>query len=145
MKRMFSLLIVMAIVLSAGGVAALAQPITDDVSPYYTNASLASASATVNDTGLISVDVRCYGKSGTSMIEATTYLEYKTGWSWARIANGQPNHQWEVSQESSALRENYTYQLQASGTYRATTVFKVTTNGVTETIVVHSEEVSRST
>ena len=144
MKRLISVLLVFVMIVGVCGVSALAVSDVESVVPCYTNVHTAHVTAQIDDNGNLSIKPYCYALYGTTMIEATTYLEFQTGWTWTRISNGQPNSQWESSTTSVYFSETYTYQLQMTGTFRVTTAFKVTRNGSSEIIIVHSEEFSRS-
>lgn len=144
MKGLISVLLVFVMIVGVCGVSALAVSDVESAVPYYTNAQTARVTAQIDDNGNLSIKPYCYALYGTTMIEATTYLEFQTGWTWVRIANGQPDNQWESSATSLYFSETYKYQIQMSGTFRATTIFDVTRNGNTETITVHSEEFSYS-
>lgn len=140
MKRLISVLLVFVMVVGTCGVSALAASDVESVVPYYTNARTARVTAQIASDGTITALPYCYALSGTTLIEATTYLEFQTGWTWTHISNGQPNGQWESSTTALIFSETYTYQLQMSGTFRVTTVFEVTRNGNSEIIIVHSDE-----
>lgn len=139
MKRVFSFFLVFGLVF--GMCVHAAAHNTEDISPYYTNVSSASVGVEIDESGLITVKPQCVGVSGTTSIAATTYLEIKTGTLWTRISNGQPDSQWVGSTALRVFSQTYEFQLQASGTYRATTVFVVIRNGNSETIIVHSDEI----
>lgn len=144
MKRLFSILLVFVMIAGACGVSASAVSDVESAVPYYANAQSASVTAELDSEGILTVRPYCFALFGTTIIESTTYLEFQTGWTWTRISNGQPNNQWEDSTTALIFSETYTYNLQMSGTFRATTIFDVTRNGKTETITVHSEEFSYS-
>ena len=144
MKRLISVLLVFVMVVGTCGVSALATSDVESVVPYYTNARAARVTAQIASDGTITALPYCYALSGATLIEATTYLEFQTGWTWARISNGQPNNEWESSTTALIFSETYTYQLNMYGTFRVTTAFKVTRNGSSEIIIVHSEEFSYS-
>lgn len=144
MKRLISIILVFVMIVGVCGVSALAVSDDESAVPYYTNARTARVTVQIASDGTITAWPYCYALSGTTLIEATTYLEFQTGWTWTHISNGQPNNKWESSTTALIFSETYTYQLQMSGTFRVTTAFKVTRNGSSEIIIVHSDEFYRS-
>lgn len=140
MKKIISVFLFLGMIAAMCSFPTLATNVDTEISPYYSNAFYANVDLSISDAGYTEVSSRCYGYDGTTKIEATTYLEFQTGWTWTQISNGQPDHQWTGSSTSTYFSETYTYQLQMSGNFRATTSFKVTRNGTSEVIVVHSEE-----
>ena len=105
----------------------------------YANAS--SASVSLNNSSSASIIAKCIGKTGTTGISATVYLQRKNGSSWVPATiNGSSSISFTGT---SSVDRTFTTSVTA-GTYRAKAVYRVTCNGSTETITVYSSSVTFS-
>ena len=136
MKKFICILLVLVSTFALALPAFAAQPET--AVPYYTNASTATVTLTIDNDGVATVKVYCLGKAGTSAIQVTYYLDKQVGSSWSRVNIGTTNNQWTASSSSRMLSQTETVQLSSSGTYRATAIFEVTIS-TTETITITDE------
>ncbi len=83
----------------------------------------------------------CEGKTGTTGISATVYLQRKNGSSWVPATiNGASS----ISFTGTSSVDRTFNTSVTAGTYRAKAVYKVTCNGSTETITVYSSSVTFS-
>ena len=115
-------------------------PIQGEDIEEYVNTKSAGATLSINTSGTVTVDIACYGFSGTTHISSTTYLEKQSGSSWVRVSfNGMS--QINDGASASYLSRTYTTTV-GSGTYRATAIFTVTRGGVDETVTVYSNTVT---
>ena len=91
-KRLFCFLIAVILVITASTSAFAASP----NETKYNNTVMASSSASISDSGLLTVVNQFQGIRGkTTKGEITTYVEKKTlGFFWTRVDIGQPNNQW---------------------------------------------------
>lgn len=124
MKKIFCLLLTLVTLFALSVPAFAAQPET--AVPYYTNATRATATLSISNSGTATIGLLCIGKSGTRSIVATYYLEKKNGSSWSRVDIDEPNDQWVDSSSSSTFNKTRTIQLQSTGEYRLSVNYVVT-------------------
>ena len=97
----------------------------------YNNTVMASSSASISDSGLLTVVNQFQGIKGkTTKGEITTYVEKKTlGFFWTRVDIGQPNNQWYDVIYNYLYDGIHTFQLKNHGTYRITVVYVISGSG----------------
>ena len=103
----------------------------------YNNTVMASSSASISDSGLLTVVNQFQGIKGkTTKGEITTYVEKKTlGFFWTRVDIGQPNNQWYYVIYNYLYDGVHIFQLKNHGTYRITVVYVISgTGGEADTI-----------
>ncbi len=106
----------------------------------YVNASSADVSVKGTKASTM-IRATCEGKTGTTGISATVYLQRKNGSSWVPATiNGASS----ISFTGTSSVDRTFNTSVTAGTYRAKAVYKVTCNGSTETITVYSSSVTFS-
>jgi hypothetical protein len=138
MRKAASLILALALCISAFVIPVSAKDEVDIISPRYTNAHNPDVNLTIDSNGLATVKSSCQGVSGTTSIRGITYLQRKVGDSWIRVDIPGALDQWESSVSGRIYSVTKTHQLTIPGTYRAVTIFTVTA-GSTETVTVTSE------
>lgn len=137
MKKILTLILVLAATLSCLSAPATAQVPDDLIMPYYVYTIDADVTLTINSSGKATVTATCLGVSGVTWIRATTHLEKKVNgvWQWVDLANLESD-QWDTSISSRDFSVTKTHQCTSRGTYRAVTVFIVKTASSSETFTV---------
>ncbi len=117
-----------------------------EITPYYNNTSNDQNSASVSESGVLSILNRHRGIEGTtSKVVITTYVEKKIlGLFWSRVDIGQPDNQWVDTTYNINYSKTYTHQLTSTGTYRVTTIFIVSGTGGADDEIVRTSEVTYS-
>lgn len=123
MKKVFSFILILSIFFSLANSASAALPET--VSPNYVNADYTSLQFVVDDDGIATIVVDCDGRSTTTGIDVTVYLERRIagGWIWVNIDTG--TNTWEFSTSNNYFWEEIKYKILTYGEYRATAIFTV--------------------
>ena len=136
-RSLFCFLSAVILVITASTSAFAASPIETQ----FNNTVSARSSVSISDSGLLTVSNKYQGIRGTTTKgEITTYIEKKTmGLFWKRVDIGQPNNQWYDVVYDYMYIGNYTFQLQAHGTYRITVIYVISGTGgdpdtITQTI-----------
>lgn len=126
---------IIAVVLTIAVFWAVATP-AYAVEPRYTNASSATVTFTISDSGVAKVLVRMTGSSSLSKSSVCTYIEKKVGSTWTRVNIGTTNNEWDYTTTSTTIVKTYTSQLSSTGEYRAVcemTLTESTTETITQT------------
>lgn len=131
MKKAISIVLVVLSIVSIFGITAAA------VEPRWNNTATANVSLSINSSGKATVAFNCTGKTGkTTGITAETKLERKWGIFWLDVDGAE----WTDTTTNIYLSTSHTFQLNKTGTYRATTKFTVSgTGGSDDSITVTSE------
>jgi len=128
-KKILSFLFV-AVVLSMLVVPVAAESNIGDNLQYHNTVS-ANSSASVSNSGLLTVSNRYQGLPGTTTRgEIKTYIEKKIlGLFWIRVNIDQPNNEWHDVVYDYLYAGNHTFQLTSTGTYRITVVYTIYGSG----------------
>ena len=143
MKKWVSVLLAFVIVASMATMAWADEEYPEPDTPLdeYANAYSATVSLSKQGSKSASISLLCSGKTGTTSITATVYLQKQSGSSWVNSTiNGNASY---YTSGTNYLNASVTTSVTA-GTYRAKAVYKVTCNGSTETITVYSSSVTFS-
>ena len=139
MKKLLALFLALSLLIcSVPFVSALDEQTPAPTEPIdeYQNVSMAHVYLSIASDGTATIDIECYGYSGTSHISSTTYLERRNGSFWTRV---KIDGAYQVTAEANASFLVDTYDTTVDhGSYRATAVFTVTRGGVDETVTLHS-------
>lgn len=123
MKKAISIILVLSIFVSMSTSASAALPGT--VTPNYVNADYASLQFSVDDDGVATIVVDCFGRSTTTGIDVTVYLERRIAGGWIRVNIDTGTNTWVRSVTGHSLLEEITYRILTYGEYRVTAVFTV--------------------
>ena len=123
MKKVLSFILILSIFFSMATSASAALPET--VSPNYVNADYTILRFAIDDNGLATIVVDCEGRSTTTGIDVTVYMERRIagGWVWVNIGTG--NNRWEFSITGNSFWEEINYTILDHGEYRVTAIFTV--------------------
>lgn len=128
MKKMIAYILALAALFTLSQPALAARPIS--VGPQYINARQAEVDMVINSSGVATATVICYGNTGLTKANVTTYIEKLVGGSWVRVNIGETNNAWQYTTTSQNFSKTYTAQLSSSGTYRAVAEFTLTASAV---------------
>ncbi len=141
MKKLIALLLTLTMVVSVLPLAFADEepPAPDPEAPEYSNAEAATVGLAKIASYTAKISLSCTGKSGTTSISALAYLERWSGSSWQRaLINGASTV---YASGVNSINTSFTTGV-SSGKYRATAVYTVIRNGVSETITVRSTYVT---
>ena len=103
----------------------------------YNSGAYAYTQSDINSDGVLQVTLIARGEKGiTTRIEVELYVEKRVlGIFWTRVNIGTTNNIWTSSVNSWQYNNAFSTQLNTSGTYRVTSIFKMLdANGSTEEI-----------
>ena len=123
MKKYYALILSVLLLISM--LAPLVTARADEVMPRYINTDQARVLLTINSSGLATISVRCYAKTGTTSIQTVTFLEKKVGSTWVRVDIAETDNEWTYNTRYLSVIKTYTHQLDSTGEYRAVTYFTV--------------------
>ncbi len=122
-KRILSIAVMFAILLSSFSFAAYAEEIT----PRFNNVIAIENYASISSNGMLSI-TNSFNASASVFTKAviTTYVEKRTlGIFWTRVDIGQTNDEWVDTVYKNVYTGSHTHQLEKTGTYRITSEFVV--------------------
>lgn len=111
--------------------------------PYYNNVVSARSTATISDSGLLTIKNSYVGIDGvTTKAVITTYVEKKVlGLFWTRVDIGTTDDEWVDTIYDSIYEGVHTFQLSSKGTYRVTVTFTIYgTDGSPDEIIKEIEK-----
>ena len=114
------------------------------ITPYYNNVMNARTTASVSESGLLTIRNTYYGNQGeTTKAVITTYVEKKVlGLFWTRVDLGITNDQWVDTIYDYYYNGTHTVQLDSTGTYRVTATYVISgTGGPADEIESTSERI----
>ncbi len=122
-----SLLLILACIFSIVAIPASAVGIT----PYYNNTISAQSSASISSTGVLTINNKYQGISGTTTKAViTTYVEKKVlGIFWTKVDIGQPDNKWVDTIYNYKYSGSHSVQLSSKGTYRITVNYEISGTG----------------
>ena len=122
-KRILSIAVMFAILLSSFSFVANAE----DISPRFNNVNTISSISSISDSGKLTVTNR-FSSSPSVFTKAviTTYVEKRTlGIFWSRVDIGQTNDEWVDTVYENVYSGMHSHQLEKTGTYRITVEYVI--------------------
>ena len=144
-QRVLSLILVCISVFTmfSVSVSAVQAQAAEIATPYYNNVVTARSTATISDSGLLTIKNSYVGVDGvTTKAVITTYVEKKTlGLFWTRVDIGTTSDQWVDTIYDSIYEGVHTFQLSSKGTYRVTVTYVIYgTDGAPDEIIKEIEK-----
>ena len=131
----FLLIVLLSLILSVSGT-------SDDVAPYLNNTGTTSSSFSISSSGkaTLSATYNAYSNVFTNA-KVTSYIEKKTlGFFWTKVDIGQPNKEWVDTSTRYSNTIIHEFQLEDTGTYRATIVYEISGTGGATDIIEYEKE-----
>lgn len=143
MKRRIISLVLLLVILSTLFLTASAEA---GIMPRYNNTSSTSSNFTITSTGTASVSAvyNAY-RDGFESATITSYIEKRTlGIFWSKVDIGQPNNEWVDTSTSYSKAFVHEFQLQETGTYRATIVYRISGTGGADDVIDYDKTLTYS-
>lgn len=103
----------------------------DEAVPFYNNVNTSNSSASISNSGVLTV-VNSYSGSSSVTTKAiiTTYVEKKVlGLFWSRVDIGQTNNEWVDTIYNYTYTGSHSVQLSSTGKYRVTVEYVIYGSG----------------
>lgn len=102
-----------------------------EITPYYNNVMTVRTTATISESGLLTIKNSYTGIQGeTTKAVITTYVEKKIlGLFWSRVDLGITDDQWVDTIYNYTYSGTHSVQLESTGTYRITATFIISGTG----------------
>lgn len=135
MKRLVSLSLSLILCLFLLQGPAYAISLKDDMNmPMWVDSRSSKVNLTINQ-GNVVASARIIGKSGTTKVSATIYLQKKSGSSWTTVKT------WSSSNAGAYLSFSNSASVSKGNTYRLQVKITTVTNGKSETSSMYSNQV----
>ena len=136
-RRLFAILALVLIISSF-----MLTTVASSVVPRYNNTAGTTTNFVISNTGKASISAvyNAY-PSYFSKATITSYIEKRTlGLFWTKVDIGQPNNEWVDTSTDIAKAFLHEFQLNSTGTYRATVVYEISGSGGATDVIDYEQE-----